>query len=154
MIDRYVTSAAVHTFSCSRPKRTEKKSGPCRHRGLHTGAFKYDFIANSNSSVLTNDESVSHISTARIPHGIQSKKASGLPSGWDEIMNHSFGTMREPRHRYQPSLALIILSLARAVVGPAEPLSVRNHAVIPGPGPNFLGRACKESTALPCCAIG
>lgn len=38
------------------------------------------------------------------------------------IMKYSFGKRREPRYYSWLSLALIILSLARAVVGPAEPL--------------------------------
>lgn len=71
-------------------------------------------------------------------------KVSVLPGGWDEIMNDSSGTMREPRHRNRPSLALIMLSLARAVVGPAEPLSVRNHAVIPGPARKFWAEPARN----------
>lgn len=68
-------------------------------------------------------------------------------------MNHSSGTRHVPRYHSQSSLALIILSLARAVVGPAEPLQVRNHCN-PWSDPKFLGRAFKEFAAHPCCAIG
>lgn len=100
----------------------KKNETPCRPRDLHSGALRLDLIATPDSLVLTDHESVGNKYTARIPHGLKNSKASGLPAGWDEIMNHSSGTRHEPRHHSLPSLALIILSLARAVVGPAEPL--------------------------------
>lgn len=53
---------------------------------------------------------------------IWNTKASGLPSRWDVIMKYSFGKRREPRYLSRLRLALIMLSLARAMVGPAEPL--------------------------------
>lgn len=69
-------------------------------------------------------------------------------------MNHSSGTMREPRHRYRPSLALIIFELGQGGGGTRRAALSHKPRCNPWSGPNFLGRACKEFAALPCCAIG